>query len=102
MPRDNEPVEVFGLAGLAVRTCVLDKRTEPMMGYPGLGEHNPSAAVLSESQAEDVIRRCLCPAQDELFAEWYGVSRACIQNIRLGRTWYWLRLKILDSPPNCP
>lgn len=55
---------------------------------------NTRAAVLTEAQAEEIIRDCRDPARDLEFARRFRVGRTTVANIRRGRTWAWLRRRV--------
>lgn len=51
-------------------------------------------AILTQKQATDVIRNCTDRSQDVEFARKYGVTPACIAQVRKGRTWWKLRQRL--------
>ena len=53
--------------------------------------------LLTEEQATVVILKCRQPRQDAKYAKKYGVTPACIEQIRIGRTWWKLRQRLRDE-----
>lgn len=52
---------------------------------------------LTHAQAEDVIRNCVSPKDDPVFAAKYRLSVSSVSAIRRGKAWRWLRQEIKEA-----
>jgi hypothetical protein len=68
-----------------------------MILQPWYGCRQRHLKKLSIRAAEDIIRNCRTRADDATFAAKYGLNRAYVGDIRMGRHWKWLRAEIQGS-----
>lgn len=57
-------------------------------------------ALLTEEEVTDIILHCRTRADDKVFLERYGrpgMKLTTISDIRLGRSWKWLRRKLMEK-----